>query len=629
MGWPVTINGNTYQNSDFSPYGYAVAFPAIIGDVATVAGQVETNKTTSVNAASTATTQATAAATSKSGADTAAAAAAVSQTAAGTSATNAATSETNAVAAAAQIAALKATSTTSLTIAASGDFTFTIQSGKGFIPGTQIFAASAANPTARNMTMIVKSYSGTSLVATATAATGATNTAADWNIFTLGAVTLQGVATDPATFALERYRNQLDDWRALLVPDRPSLFQRFTDNTYFLRDKIVTSYFSAFLAATSGVFTRASAGTAMSSAGNLTEFAAGAPRITDRGMGIESTGTNLVRNPRCEGAVVGSPGTAPTYMNIAMPSGISQQVTGTGKESGVPGFYVRFYGTAAASGSINMAFEPSTAITAAQNDTFTTSVYAMLVAGTSPSFRLSLDERATGGGYLAGSYTSYTPSPTLTRMTHTRTCTDASAAYVQPYYYSTLTSGQTVDFTLFVGGQSLEKNTAATSLILPPVGSPAQATRAAEDCIFTRAIPAAFSKAFIALPRRYPIPSGTEVLWQVDDGTSNNRIYVARLYTGSIVLVAVVGGVTTANLTIGIVAENTEFKVALRAAGNNWAASLNGAAVVTDTTSAMPTGLTYERLGNTSTGLRWNGTIKQNTEFPALLTNTQLQALAA
>lgn len=626
MSWPVTINTHTYQLTDFSPYSYTTAFPAIIADVATVAGQVETNKTTSVNAASTATTQATAAATSKSGADTAAAAAAVSQTAAGTSATNAATSETNAVAAAAQIAALKATSTTSLTIAASGDFTFTIQSGKGFIPGTQIFAASAANPTARNMTMIVKSYSGTSLVATATAATGATNTAADWNIFTLGAVTLQGVATDPATFALERYRNQLDDWRALLVPDRPSLFQRFTNNTYFSRDKIVTADFTAYLAATSGTFTRASAATAMNSAGNLTEFASGAPRINDRGLQIEGIGTNLVRNPRCEGAVVGSPGTLPTYWSVSSVAGLTQTVVGSGAENGVPGVYLRFSGTASAGGSVIILFDNT--ITAAQNDVVTASVFTKITAGTAIDARVALSERSSSQTFLIDSSALYTPTTTLQRLTHTRTLTDAAVAYVRHQITFTVTNGQTVDFTLFIGGPQCEKSPAATSLILPPVGSPAQATRAAEDCIFTRAVPVAFSKSFVAIPRRYPIPSGTEVLWQVDDGTTNNRIYVGRQYTGVVSLIAVVGGVTTANLTIGTVAENTEFKLAIRAANNDWAASLNGGAVVTNTTQSIPTGLTYERLGNTTGSFRWNGTIKQPAEFPTLLTNTQLQALA-
>lgn len=36
MPWPVTINGNTYNESDFSPYGYVNAFPNIVADIAEV-----------------------------------------------------------------------------------------------------------------------------------------------------------------------------------------------------------------------------------------------------------------------------------------------------------------------------------------------------------------------------------------------------------------------------------------------------------------------------------------------------------------------------------------------------------------------------------------------------------------
>jgi len=435
-----------------------------------------------------------------------------------------------------------------------------------------------------------------------------------------------GTALDAAAY--DMYRNQLNVWAFSNVTDKPTIYEDFMSGTYYAADKAMTADALTFLAATNGSFTRASGGTMLDSAGNLIEFAAGVPRITDRGMGIESTGTNLVRNPRCEGAVVGSPGTLPTFMGWVEPAGITHEVVGVGSENGIPGIYLRIFGTTTAAGPAALYFEYGGVISALVNDTITSSVYLKSVAGTPTPLRLISNEYDSAVTYLAGGFSTFTPAPVLQRTTYIRTLSSPTVASVSQTVAAQLTSGQTIDFTFFVGGPQIEKAVTASSLILPPVGSPAQATRAAEDCIFTRAVPAAFSKAFIALPRRYPIPSGTEVLWQVDDGTSNNRIYVARLYTGSIVLVAVVGGVTTANLTIGIVAENTEFKVALRAAGNNWAASLNGAAVVTNTTSAMPTGLTYERLGNTSTGLRWNGTIKQNTEFPALLTNTQLQALA-
>lgn len=54
-GFPVTINGNTYPEIDFFVRGYRTALPAMINDVATVAGVVQTNSNTASTAATTAT----------------------------------------------------------------------------------------------------------------------------------------------------------------------------------------------------------------------------------------------------------------------------------------------------------------------------------------------------------------------------------------------------------------------------------------------------------------------------------------------------------------------------------------------------------------------------------------------
>lgn len=41
MGFPVTINGNTYAESDFAPFGYVTNFPAIMSDLAAVAPAIQ------------------------------------------------------------------------------------------------------------------------------------------------------------------------------------------------------------------------------------------------------------------------------------------------------------------------------------------------------------------------------------------------------------------------------------------------------------------------------------------------------------------------------------------------------------------------------------------------------------
>lgn len=69
MTFPVVINGNTYNNVDFQGRGYLSSFPAIINDVATVAGVVSANSVNSTAQATTATTQAGIATTARTAAE--------------------------------------------------------------------------------------------------------------------------------------------------------------------------------------------------------------------------------------------------------------------------------------------------------------------------------------------------------------------------------------------------------------------------------------------------------------------------------------------------------------------------------------------------------------------------------
>lgn len=425
----------------------------------------------------------------------------------------------------------------------------------------------------------------------------------------------------------DRYRDQLDDWRGRGVPERPSLFQRFTDKTYFLRDKIVTSDFSAFLAAANGSFTRASGGTMLGGAGNLTEFAAGAPRVTDLGILLEDGSTNLIRNPRFEGAVPGSPGTLPTSMGFTAPNGINREIVGVGVENGIPGIYLRIFGTAAAAGAAVLFFEFGNAISAVINSTITLSVYLKSVVGTPVALRLITNEYDSASTYLGGGFLEVTPSAVLRRSAYSRTLSSPTVSSISQTVAAQLTSGQTIDFTFFVGGPQCEKSPFASSLILPPAGSPAQSTRAADSCSFLRVTPpTAFSKVFAA--RTGKDNSSTRVLWQMDDGTSNNVIYIGWTSTGLLYLIVVTGGITVGVVSIGAMTADTDFKLAFRAANNDWAISLDGAPVVANISAAMPMGLNNDRLGRTRVSSHWNSRILMTAEFP-VLANEALERLSA
>ena len=96
-------------------------------------------------------------------------------------------------------------------------------------------------------------------------------------------------------------------------------------------------------------FTRAIAAYAEDTAGNLIQFPSGAPRITNKGVLIEESRTNSIRNSTASNGavagVVGSGGSLPTNWIKDVGTGITWNVLGTGIEYGVDYVDVRFSGT--------------------------------------------------------------------------------------------------------------------------------------------------------------------------------------------------------------------------------------------------------------------------------------------
>ncbi len=98
------------------------------------------------------------------------------------------------------------------------------------------------------------------------------------------------------------------------------------------------------------------------------------------------------------------------------------------------------------------------------------------------------------------------------------------------------------------------------------------------------------------------------MVWQIDDGTENERYRIERNSSNEIHVIATDGGVDQADLNLGTVADLTDLKVAVRLAANDFAASLDGAAVVTDTSGTLPT-VTTSRLGMDTSGNEWGSPI--------------------
>lgn len=128
---------------------------------------------------------------------------------------------------------------------------------------------------------------------------------------------------------------------------------------------------------------------------------------------------------------------------------------------------------------------------------------------------------------------------------------------------------------------------------------------------------------------RTPVSSSSmaNIVFQVDDGTFNNRRAI-YYFNGRLYATALVGGVAQATLDLGAVANDTDFVIAARFADNNFAASLNGGAIVTDTSGANPLGLTTARIGAVGSSNPWNSTIR-TLETRRTATDAELPLLAA
>jgi hypothetical protein len=384
-------------------------------------------------------------------------------------------------------------------------------------------------------------------------------------------------------------------------------------------------------------FTRASDGTFFDADGVLQTATNDAPRFdhdsvngASRGLLIEEARTNSLRNSQAGGStngVFGSGGIFPTHWAVTAQTGISREIIGTGTVNGMAYIDMRFSGTATAGFFTGIQFDASSQIAALQNQTWTASAYVALVAGTLANVSnvgLGFLERDSGGvSLISGVTTSFTPSATLVRRTGTRTLTEASTAFYISNIRFTAASGQAVDFTLRIAAPQLEQGAFATSYI--PTTS-AAATRAADSAIVTPV--SSFYNAtegtlFTAFRPR--VVTGTRTLSAFDNDTEDEQVRLRNVDTDPRLTVND-EGLEQANIDAGTVAAATDYRLAAAFKLDDFAASLNGASAVTDTTGTMPT-ITHLRIGNSKAGNIYNGAIARLAYWPKRLPDAMLEQL--
>lgn len=355
-------------------------------------------------------------------------------------------------------------------------------------------------------------------------------------------------------------------------------------------------------------FSRASAAVALGTDGaTWAEFVANVPRFhgSARRLLMEGARTNIVRNPRAEGA--SAPSTPPT--NWTMTSQVVSLTT-AGTVTVTPGvgyadFNIAFTGT----GSVEIRAEP-TAQSAGQilaGEQWSLGSIVSLASGTLggiTSVRHMLEFRNSSGVQLSGVETVFVPTATpaayfTTGLAPTNTDRASMVLRVDG------TNGAAL--TLRVRYPQVERGASTSTPVLPPVGSPAASTRAQDIATVTSLASLGFSAAGGTVIFDGIMPAGLlgtadrAPLLNLRQGAMLSLLAVQMTGAGS-VRVASRDGATNTEATLSasdLRGQRARIVAVFDAAAGQVRGSVNGGAVVTGTlASATPTEL---RIGRSAT----------------------------
>jgi len=320
------------------------------------------------------------------------------------------------------------------------------------------------------------------------------------------------------------------------------------------------------------------------------------------GLLAEEARTNSIRNSTMQGASAGTPGTLPTNWASGIANGITLQVVGTGKEQGIDYVDLRFFGTAAGT-SINFRSEANNSVTASNGQTWTHSAFIRHVndvGSASPTGTILILRGYSSTGSLLETYTQvYNPSaPSLgvSRVSQTRTLSNASAAFVRGEYQVGVTPGNDYDFTIRIGLPQLELGASASSPI-PTFG--AAATRAADNLSMTDMSWYQQSGGVLYVEGAKPHFPATQTMLQIDAGSNTNRVAFQTTSSRQIRFLIVSGGVDQTLLEPAVQqSDGVYFKAALIARTDYARGSINGSLSSVDNTLNLPTAMSRLLIGS-------------------------------
>jgi len=202
----------------------------------------------------------------------------------------------------------------------------------------------------------------------------------------------------------------------------------------------------------------------------------------------------------------------------------------------------------------------------------------------------------------------------------------SAASYYPGVYLADTDNSTTVVASggVYVWGTQLELGAFATSYI-PTVAS--TVTRSADVASVNTLSPwfNATEGTIYAEAEPFSLTAGT-VAYAISDGTTSN--YMASWTQVNEHFLVVSGGSTQASLDGGTYVVNQYTKTAGAYKANDFALSLNGGAVVTDSSGSIPT-VSVLGIGNRNSANYLNGHIKRLAYYPRRLTNAELQSLTS
>ena len=181
---------------------------------------------------------------------------------------------------------------------------------------------------------------------------------------------------------------------------------------------------------------------------------------------------------------------------------------------------------------------------------------------------------------------------------------------------------------LFVWGGQYEAGSYATSYI-PNMGESGGVTRAADSCNGGGSAESINSTEGVLYAEISALADdGTYRIFSINDGTTNERVYIQ--YTNASNAIAVVvknGGTTQANISHSLTDETQNTKVAFRYKANDFAFYVNGSQIGTDTSGSTPVGLNNFSFDQGNGANPFYGNVKQVAVFNEALSDSELATL--